>query len=205
MRFLPITLLSFAMMTGVMAPLSAQGAPWITTERISAANGGVMPGCRVQVVLRPVQDMTYGPMIELQTLTMTKGSVEIEVFSRNKTGYRLFKVIGGIQGDPVAEAREGQQRVRFRNTFEDGELLLVIRDVVLGKTARIIMSATNLDKAVTVWHGEQETLAAPNSPVRCEYIRAISDTCDIVGYGRVGTCLLNLVTCTVSECDTTGC
>jgi len=187
--------------------LWAQSPRWISSEKIQSANAGVVPEPVIQIVLKPVVDADRpGQVIEFHTMTMTRGKVEMEIFSSMKSGHRYFKVIGGNQGEISPIAREGQQRVRFFNAFNDDALIIVIRDVESGKTARILMSAKNLDRPVAVlWKASTVVRDPSKSPVRCEWVRAISDNCDIIGYGVMGSCLLNLVTCTVTECVTEGC
>jgi hypothetical protein len=184
---------------------------WVSDARITAANNGVLPSTLIHGVMISTDQPDQ---LEFHFRAMVSSGFEADVFSVNNTGKTLVHVSGGLQPlAPGAGVRETQQRVRIKNLYSDTMFILVLRDSASGRVARLKVGQENLSKPFVVYFTNQQP--APEAGVAtkqalvlaggCEWTCALNETCGICGYGRIGSCLLNLVTCTVSECDLSGC
>lgn len=200
--FLLIWLLGLA-----SAPAVAQ-VSWVSDARIAESNNGALPATRIHVVMKSTDQPDQ---LEFHFRALVSAGFEAEVFSLIQPGKRIYRVVGGMNADSFAgEARETQQRVRFKNLHGDSSFILVLKDSATGRIARLKVGQENLLKPFAVYFSDStsqpsQTIRVKNALVlrgRCEFTCAISEDCSICGYGVIGSCLLNLVTCTVSECDT---
>ncbi len=184
---------------------------WVNDAKIIAANSGVLPSSLIHGVMKPTDQPDQ---LEFHFKAMVSSGFEVDVISVKNPGKTLVHLVGGMQ--PIASdaaVRETQQRVRIKNVYMDTMFILVLRDSATGRIARLKIGQENMSSPFVVYFTNQQPTPEAGVSVKnalvlaggCEWTCALTENCGICGYGRIGSCLLNLVTCTVSECDLSGC
>lgn len=207
--------LSFTVVVGILtaflgSPALAQ-VKWVPESRMVAANGGILPNTQIHGVMKPTDQPDQ---LEFHFKAIVSAGFEADIYSMNNPGKALVHVIGGLQPKSVdGLVRETQQRVRIKNLYSDSTFMLTLKDTATGRMARVMVGQGNLSKPFVVYFANQP--AAPEAGVGvkqslvlaggCEWTCALSEDGAVCGYGRIGSCVLNLVTCSVSGCDESGC
>jgi hypothetical protein len=178
---------------------------------MAAANGGILPNTQIHGVMKPTDQPDQ---LEFHFRAMVSAGFEVDIYSMKNPGKVLVHVIGGLQPKSVdGLARETQQRVRIKNLYSDSTFLLTLKDTATGRMARVMVGQENLSKPFVVYFANQPASPEAGNGVKqslvlaggCEWTCALSEDCAVCGYGRIGSCVLNLVTCSVSGCDDSGC